>query len=125
MRLNQVCRGITSTEAVFIIGEQLRFIFFGLECALHVEFNPDETERVFLDAGAAAERLVDSRAKQYTFWASPDLCVLGQVDDHEPETVRLIVESDRSVEPSLFAIGERAKYQVFRMRRRQEAQPSE
>ena len=116
---------MTSTEAVFIIGEQLRFILFGLECALHVEFNPDETERVFLDAGADIEGFVNSRPKQYIFWASPGLRVAGQVDDYEPETVRLIVESERAVNPSLSEIVERANYQVFRMRRWQEARHPE
>ncbi len=114
---------MASEEVVFIIGEQLRFIFFGLECALHVEFKPDETERVFADAGTDAKGFVDVQAKRYTFWNSPGLRVTGQVDHHEPETVRLIVESARAVEPSLSAIGERAEYQVFRMRRWQQRHP--
>lgn len=112
-------------EAVFIIGEQLRFTFFGLECALHVEFNPDETERAFADAGTDAKGFLDSRAKHYTFRDAPGLRVTGQVDDHEPETLRLIVDSTMVMEPPLSVIGERAEYQVFRMRRWQEGRRSE
>lgn len=114
---------MTRAEAIFIIGQQLRFVLFGLECALHVEFNPDETERVFADAGTDVDGFLDSRAKRYMFWDAPGLRVTGQVDDHEPETLRLIVESTRTIEPSLSAIGERAAHQMSRMRRWQEQHP--
>ena len=114
---------MTRAEAIFIIGEQLRFVLFGLECALHIEFNPDETECVFADAGADVDGFLDSRAMRYTFWEAPGLRVTGQVDDHEPETLRLIVESTRAIEPSLSVIGERAAYQVFRMKHWRDRHP--
>lgn len=112
---------MVSSEEIFYIDDQLRFVFFGLECALHVEFNPSETERVFIDGEGDVDG-VDCSAKQYIFYSSPSLRVTGHVDEYEPETVRLIVESKKASEPSLSAIKERAKYQVFRMKRWQEAQ---
>ncbi len=113
---------MVKADGFLFINEQFRFTFFGLECALHVEFNPSETERVFIESQIGADGGVDSSAKQYTFWSSPKLRVMGQVDEYEPERIRLIVESKNPLEPSLSAIGERAKYQVFRMKRWQEVQ---
>lgn len=90
----------------------LRFVLVGLECALDVEFNPSAIEQVF--AGAEENSVL---AKKYSFWSAPGVRVTGYVEEHEPETLWLTVESQRAVQPPLSAIAQRAKHLIYRMTR--------
>jgi hypothetical protein len=107
-------------ESILDIDDQLRFVLFGLECVLNVEFSPAEVERLF----DAAER-DPSPGGEYVFWQGRGLSVTGRVDDYASYYVSLRVESRRPVAPSLAEITERAKYQVYRIERRREAEPEE
>lgn len=70
-----------------LIDDRLRFVFFGLECALDVMLYPQETERVFRNC-----RDDQVSAKGYSFYESRRLRVLGQVDEYEHETLILQIE---------------------------------
>ncbi|MDQ2800643.1 MAG: hypothetical protein M3Y13_13525 [Armatimonadota bacterium] len=100
------------TKEILGINDDLRFVLFGLECALGVEFNASETERVFIDYLNGSWE-----AKHYLFFERPGLRVVGQVEDHEPETLWLIVDSRKEWQPSLASIVERAHFQVYRQQR--------
>jgi len=90
---------------------------FGLECALNVEFNPAEMERVFMDAKAN-----QVQTKQYAFHQSKGLIVTGRVDGYEPESIWLRVESAKSLAPTLSSILERTRYRIFRTCGREETE---
>jgi hypothetical protein len=109
---------MVKTVDSLLIDDTLRFALFGLECALNVEFNPAAVETVFADAYSNQRS-----PKEYTFWSASTLRVTGQVDDYEPETLWLQVESTKEILPPLQLIIERAKYQALRMRRSSEAHP--
>jgi hypothetical protein len=97
-------------EATVPIGDGLRFVFFGLECALGVTLYPLETERVFRDA-----RADQVSAKAYRLHESPRLRVLGRVDEYEPDTIVLRVEGRRGTDALLRRVVTGAADQVVRM----------
>ena len=99
-------------EESLTIGIRLRFVLFGLECALGVSFAGAECERVFLDA--AQDRV---SSKRYTFFESLRLAVTGRVDEYEPETIWLTVEGGRGVGEALRRTVEGSEFAVFRLRR--------
>lgn len=107
-----------TSEELLVIDDSLRFVLFDLECLLNVELHPGEVERILTEAQADAVS-----AKQYTLWNSGGLSVTGRVEEYEPGTLWLRVESKKAFSPSLSEIAQRAKYQVFRIQRRQEAEP--
>lgn len=111
---------MTTYQELLNIGDHLRFALFGLECALSSEFNPAEVERLFADAAGDS---ASSSAKHYAFKDARGLTVTGDVDDYEPGTVRLRVETRRPLKPPLAEIVERAQYQAHRMRRNQDTEP--
>jgi hypothetical protein len=74
------------------------------------------TEQVFSDAETNVEGFYVVSAKQYIFWSSLGLSVTGEVDEHEPESVRLLIESRKMVKPSLRHIMDRAEYQALRLK---------
>lgn len=94
----------------------MRFVLFGLECALNVEFNPSVVEQVFSDA----ENDMVSE-KRYTFWSGPGVEVTGHVEEYEPGDLWLTVRSRQGFKPSLSEIAERAKFQMLRWAKWQEA----
>lgn len=80
-------------DANFItIDDSLRLVLARLEGALGVFFAPREIERVFIDA---IENQRDE--KRYVFFDSPGIRVTGYVEDYEPETITLSVESSRAL----------------------------
>ena len=98
-------------EERFAIDDRPRLAQFGLECALHVSFNGAERKRVFQD------RTVDQVSeKRYVFFESARLSVIGQVDEYEPETVRLQIRG--SVRPCdlLQCVKVGAELHCFRLR---------
>ena len=97
----------TQTQLV-TINNQLRFVLFGLECALDAEFLVDVVEKIFADAEQDAVN-----EKRYTLWAVKHQAVTGQVDEYEPGDIWLTVQNPKPCSPSLAAIIERAKYQVY------------
>lgn len=99
-------------EELLTIDLGLRFALFGLECALDVSFDGAECERVFLDA---ANNQVSS--KHYRFFSSSRLTVNGQVDDYEPESIRLRVEGQRGCGEILRRITQNSTFAVYRMRK--------
>ncbi len=101
----------TASELV-IVDEALRFVLFGLQCALGVQFSGRECERVFTDSH---EDPVS--AKSYTFHDSPRLTVTGQVEEYEPETIILTV-SGKAID--LADLVQQAKYEANRMRKASE-----
>ncbi len=102
-----------SAEICLSIDDRLRFVLFGLECTLNVEFNPAEVERLF----DATEQDAAPNG-EYVFWQGRNISVTGKVEQYEPYDVFLRVESRRLFTPTLLEIAERAKYQVYRIDRR-------
>ena len=98
-------------EGAILIDERLRFVFFGLECALGVTLYPLETERVFRDARENQVSL-----KEYVFHESRGLRVIGRVHEYEPETLLLSVVG-RGAKVLLPRIIEGAEWQFIRMQR--------
>lgn len=99
----------TKTQLV-TIDDQLRFVLFGLECALDAEFSVDVVEKIFSDGEQDAVS-----EKCYTLYAAKHQSVTGFVEAYEPEEVWLTVQSQKPFAPSLWAIVERAKSQVYRL----------
>ncbi len=108
---------MVSETLLVTINNQLRFVLFGLECALDVEFSVEAAEKIFFDS---AIDMVSE--KRYTFWTGPTLIVTGLVEEYEPGDVLLTVKSVKAFSPSLLAILERAKYQVYRLEQREESE---
>jgi len=103
---------MTTEKVLLTIDDELILILFGLECALDVELDPDETERLFANAK-------DKVSPQgYVFRQTADLTITGRVDDHESETVWVCIESRKAYSPTLKQVAERARYQRFRRERR-------
>lgn len=98
----------TETQLV-TINDQLRFVLFGLECALDVEFSADVVEKIFSDGEDAVSE------KRYTLWAVKHQAVTGQVDEYEPGDIWLTVQNSKPASPSLAAIVKRAEYQAYRL----------
>ena len=85
---------MTKVAEVFVpIDRRLRFVFFGLECALGVTLYPLETERVFQDC-----QNDQVSAKSYLFHDSRALRVSGKVDEYEHEDLILRIEGVRSLQ---------------------------
>ncbi len=99
----------TETQLV-TIDDQLRFVLFGLECALDAEFSVEAVEKIFSDGEQDAVG-----EKHYKLWAVKRQIVTGHVEAYEPADVWLTVQSLTPFSPSLAAIVERAKYQVYRI----------
>jgi len=99
------------TQVSIIIDESLRYIFFGLECALDVNFIVPEMERVF------AETQNKVTEKRYEFYSLRRTVVSGTVEEYEPETLYLRVHGNSKVEQALPAIVENAAYHAFRSRK--------
>ena len=104
------------TEERLPIGLRLRFALFGLECALGVSFNGVECERVFRDA---AEDQVS--AKHYLLFEAQHLVVSAFVDEYEPESIWLRVQSGRSVAEMVRRVVEGAEFHAFRLRESEES----
>ena len=97
-------------DAIIVIDESLRFVFFAVECALRIELDVKEVERVFSDA------VDDQRsAKEYVFLKKDKLVVSGYVDEYEPEFLHLHIESKSIDQTFLTLILERAKYQAIKL----------
>ena len=92
------------------IGDQLRFVLFGLECVLDAEFPADVAEKIFSDCEEDAVS-----EKRYMLWAARRQKVTGYVQDYEPDDILLTVETPKPFSPSLAAVIERAKYQAYRL----------
>ena len=99
---------VTETQLVSI-DNQLRFVLFGLECALDAEFSVEAVEKIFFDGEQDAVS-----EKHYKLWAVNHQIVTGHVEAYEPEDIWLTVQTQKPFNPSLAAIVERAKYQVYR-----------
>lgn len=91
------------------IGDQLRFVLFGLECVLDAEFPADVAEKIFSDCEEDAVS-----EKRYVLRAAKHQKVFGYVQDYEPGDIWLTVETAKALSPSLSSIVERARYQVYR-----------
>lgn len=98
-------------EVLMPIDCRLRFVLFGLECALGVPLSAPEAERVFREC---EEDQVF--AKEYEFYRSRRLRVSGRVDEYEPEAIWLRVEGDRKVAGLLKRVAEGAELHAFRLR---------
>lgn len=98
-------------EALIPIDLTLRFVLFGLECALGVALSAPEAERVFREA---AEDQVS--AKDYVFHQSRGLSITGRVDKYEPETIWLRVDGRRNLTALLERVIEAAEHRVARLR---------
>jgi hypothetical protein len=99
----------TETQLV-TIDNQLRFVLFGLEYALDVEFSVDVVEKIFSDGEQDAVS-----EKNYKLWAVKHQVVMGYVKAYEPEEVWLTVQRTKPFTPSLLTIIDRAKYQAYRL----------
>ena len=101
-----------TAEAMVPIDLTLRFVLFGLECALGVALSAAEAERAFREA---VEDQVS--AKDYNFHQSRNLSITGRVDEYEPETIRLRVEGPRRMAALLRTVVEAAGSHVGRLRK--------
>lgn len=97
----------------FSVNDHLRFVLFGLECALNVEFNPAEVKRLFDNAEQD-----NSSGGEYVFWRGRGQSITGRVKPGESYYLTLRLESRRPVEPALSEIAERAKYHVYHIEQR-------
>jgi hypothetical protein len=100
-----------AAEVVLPIDLRLRFVFFGLECAFDVTLNGVECERVFRESD---EDQVS--AKRYCFHESPKLHLDGQVDEYEPDTIRLKVRGSRGCDKVLRRVATASEFHSFRLR---------
>ncbi len=91
------------------IDMRLRFLFFGLECAVGELFRVQEMERVFADA-----KTDHVSQKEYTFYSAGRLRITGLVEEYEPETLILSVEGDKKLEKALPEIVKNAGYHYIR-----------
>ncbi len=91
------------------IDAQLRLILFGLECVLDAEFSGDVTEKIFSDCEDAVSE------KRYVLWVSKQQKVAGYMQNYEPGDIFLTVETHKPLGPSLQAITERARHQIYRL----------
>jgi hypothetical protein len=101
---------ITETQLV-TIDNQLRFVLFGLECALGLEFSVDVVEKIFSESEQDAVT-----EKHYSLWAAKHQVVTGDVEAYEPADIWLTVQSSKSFAPTLQTIVDRAMYQIYRLR---------
>ena len=101
---------MTAETQLIAIGDQLRLILFGLECALDVEFSVQAVENIFSDGTEDAVH-----EKRYTLWTGPRLRVTGIVEEYEPGDIWLTVKSAKPFSPALLTIRERAKYEAYRL----------
>ena len=73
-----------------VIDESLRLVFARLEGVLGVYFIPSEIERLFSDA------IQNQRdEKEYIFFESRRVRVIGRVEDYEPETIEISIRGPR------------------------------
>jgi hypothetical protein len=98
-------------EAWVPIDGRLRFVLFGLECALRVTLYPLVSEKVFRDA-----REDQVSAKEYTLHESVGLRVSGWVGEYEPDQVLVRVEGGRGVSDLLHQVVEEAEAHFVRLR---------
>jgi hypothetical protein len=101
-------------EESISIDLELRFILFGVQMVLDVPFSVDEMERVFTDSMAD-----QVSAKNYLFYESSSVAVIGHVDEYEPETIRLRLRH-RDAASLLPRIVEAAHYEIVRINRADE-----
>jgi hypothetical protein len=71
-------------QDLFIIGDRLRGFLERLSAVLMVPFSITEIDRVFIESETD-----QVNAKSYCFCRSSRLQVIGEVDDYEPETIRI------------------------------------
>jgi hypothetical protein len=98
-------------EAWVPIDGRLRFVLFGLECALGAALYPLACEKVFRDA-----REDQVSAKGYTLHESAGLRVTGWVGEYEPDHIRVRVEGRRGVSGLLHRVVEGAEAHFIRLR---------
>jgi len=108
---------MTETRHEVTVDDSLRFLLFGLQCALGVEFSARECERVFADA-----RDDQVSAKDYVLYEGTGLSVIATVAEYEPETISLVV-SGRNVD--IADLEERSRYQAHLMRKESERDPGD
>ena len=104
---------MTETRHEVTIDAPLRFLLFGLQCTLGVEFSARECERIFADA-----RDDQVSAKAYALYEGTGLSVTETVDEYEPETISLMV-SGKNVD--IAGLEERARHEVYRMKKERDA----
>ena len=105
-------RGVAEIAEEWVpIDGRLRFVLFGLECALGVTLYPLVSEKVFRDA-----REDQVSAKEYTLHESVGLRVSGWVGEYEPDQVLVRVEGRRGVNDLLRRVVEGAEAHFVRFR---------
>jgi hypothetical protein len=91
------------------VGSKLRLTIFGLACALGVEFDSAEVERVFTDC--VTDQISE---KAYLFWDARNVRVTGKVEESEPGTIWIHVHSKQALVPPLRSIVERVEELIHR-----------
>jgi len=90
------------------IDQELRFILYGIATSLDAVINSNEVERLFAHSEAG-----DRTAQDFVFYDGPLSKVFGHVDEYEPETVFLHVESKRLDQKTLERYVVTAKDRAF------------
>lgn len=101
-----------SASILATIDERLRRTLFGLRCVLDVNLSGAEIERIFSDA---QEDPVS--AKDYTLFSGRSVEVQIHVDEYEPESAHIEVQSKTVSQERLESIHEDAGYDMIREQR--------
>jgi hypothetical protein len=90
------------------IDGQLRLVLYGLAIFLEAVINAKEVERLFAHSESG-----DRNAQDYVFYDGPRAKIYAHVDEYEPETVFLHVESKQLEQQTLERFLDTAKNQAF------------
>jgi hypothetical protein len=98
-----------STSDLITIDDHLRLFLFGLSCVLQQDLTTREVDRVFSDAMGN-----QAVAREYLLCDTKRARVAGFVDDHEPETIMITVETRGDIGPVMKWLLENVRCEVRR-----------
>ena len=105
-----VRRASAMAEEFVDVGTHLRLVAFGIECLTGVGVLHRQVERALEDANRD-----QVSAKHYVFLDAGGITVTGDVDEFEPETIRISVRGHAELERNLSRIVESARICALRI----------
>ncbi len=93
-----------AVRELLTLGTELRLAALGIECAHGVGLLHEELQRALDEARADAAGLFSASAKSYTFRDAGGIRVAGEVDEHEPGDIWLVVDGPKKIEEDLARI---------------------
>jgi len=92
-------------EQLVLMDEHFPAVLSLLETAMGVTFAPDERERILVESRE------DARSeKHYRLYEADGMSVIGHVDEYEPETIWLVVESPQAIEDRCASVFAATRY---------------